>query len=303
MSPVPFIGAVLKDSARADIMGSAAALSYYALFAVFPFLFFLVTLTAYLPLKGAVDGAIRRIAPLVPKQALEVVTSVLTDVLTRPHPRLLAVALAVSVLSASKAMNAARVGLNRAYGVVEHRPWWFTGLLAVEMTVLVAVLLFLSAGVLVLGGRLGGFIFGHLHMGEHFHAVWRSARWPILTLFVLFTAAVSYTLLPDRPRRFRLLSLGAAFATASWLLASWGFSFYADHFSKVNVTYGSIGGVILLLSWFYLSALIFFGGGVTNAVLERAAAEKRARRGEVPAPPPSSKSRRRHPWIRRPARA
>ena len=77
-----------------------------------------------------------------------------------------------------------------------------------------------------------------------------------------------------------------------WLVATWGFSVYAGHFGSYNVTFGSIGGVVLLMTWFYITGFIFVMGGEINAILEAASDEGKASgaraAGEAP-PPPSQR--------------
>ena len=76
--------------------------------------------------------------------------------------------------------------------------------------------------------------------------------------------------------------------TLVWLLSTWGFSQYAGHFGSYNVTFGSIGGVVLLMTWFYITAFIFIMGGEINAILEAASGEGKASGARAPgeAPPP-----------------
>ena len=77
--------------------------------------------------------------------------------------------------------------------------------------------------------------------------------------------------------------------TLAWLGASYGFSVYVGHFGNYNVTYGSIGGVIILMTWFFISGFIFLMGGEINAILEHASAGGKAKgaRAEGEAPPPA----------------
>src|SRR5436853_2751576 len=90
----------ISDNAATD---RAAQLSYYFVFALFPFLFFLVTLTAYLPLKGALDELLARLDPLMPDEAMRIIRDYLHSLITRQRPHLLTLGLALSVWSASRA--------------------------------------------------------------------------------------------------------------------------------------------------------------------------------------------------------
>jgi membrane protein len=82
--------------------------------------------------------------------------------------------------------------------------------------------------------------------------------------------AVLYRYAPDRhPPRWRWVSPGAIVATLLWLLGSVGFTVYVSHFNSYDKTYGSLGGVVVMLTWLYLSAFVALLGAVVNAQSER----------------------------------
>ena len=93
-------------------------------------------------------------------------------------------------------------------------------------------------------------------------------RLPIAGLLIAFVWAALYQILPDKPRKFRLLTPGSVVAVAVWLLASWGFSLYVSHFGEYNKTYGAIGGAVVMLMWMWISAMVLLAGALINAVLE-----------------------------------
>ncbi len=84
------------------------------------------------------------------------------------------------------------------------------------------------------------------------------------------------TLLPDVEQEFRFITPGSVLGTLLWLLGTWGFAQYAGHFGSYNVTFGSIGGVVVLMTWFYITGFIFVMGGEINAILENASGEGKA---------------------------
>src|SRR5690606_6330314 len=85
--------------------------------------------------------------------------------------------------------------------------------------------------------------------------------------------ALIYRYAPDRPHAdWRWLTPGSAFATVTWIAATFAFAFYVRNFSNYNATYGSLGAVIILLTWLYLSAYILLLGAELNEVLERQSA-------------------------------
>ena len=95
-------------------------------------------------------------------------------------------------------------------------------------------------------------------------------EWPLLIAVVMLGLAVLYRYAPDRhPPRWRWVSPGAIVATVLWLLGSVGFTVYVSHFNSYDKTYGSLGGVVVMLTWLYLSAFVALFGAVINAQSER----------------------------------
>src|SRR5438874_7590080 len=165
----------ISDNAATD---RAAQLSYYFLFAMFPFLLLLVTLAAYLPVHGAIEDLIARLDPLMPEQAMEIVRGQLGDLTTRQHPHLLTVGLALALWSASRGVDALRTSLNLSYDVKESRPWWKTQGTALVVTVCTSALMLVSIGALALGGRAGLWIADHIGLDRFWPLLWDWLRWP-----------------------------------------------------------------------------------------------------------------------------
>lgn len=95
-------------------------------------------------------------------------------------------------------------------------------------------------------------------------------EWPLLIVVVMGGLAVLYRYAPDRhPPRWRWVSPGAIVATVLWLLGSVGFTVYVSYFNSYDKTYGSLGGVVVMLTWLYLSAFVALLGAVINAQSER----------------------------------
>ncbi len=98
-------------------------------------------------------------------------------------------------------------------------------------------------------------------------------RWPALTLCALVGIMLVYQLAPAARQHWRRVTPGAIFALVGWLLASYALRFYVRYFGNYNATYGSIGGVILLMLWFYLSSLALLVGAEINSQIRRAQAQ------------------------------
>jgi membrane protein len=268
---------------------SAATLSYYFLFSLFPFLFFLVTLTHYLPIfSPSMQEILRGVRAVLPAEAMGIVDQHLEGL--GGHGKLLTLGLVVTLYSASRGVNAARAALNLAYDVKESRPLWKTEALAFGVTIGGALLALVSVSALVAGGDLGFWLARHLHVAPAYVFVWRWARWPVTAGLVMLLAALGYYILPDVKQRFRYITPGSVLGTLVALAASWGFSVYAVHFGHYDVAYGSIGGVIILMTWFYMLGAIYLVGGEINATLEHVSpvGKDEGARAEGERPPPKS---------------
>ncbi|HWE26055.1 MAG TPA: YihY/virulence factor BrkB family protein [Myxococcales bacterium] len=283
-----FAKALYKRWSDNAITDRAAQLAYYFVFALFPFLFFLVTLTAYLPLQGAARELLSRLDEVMPGEAMAIIRGQFDKLLTVQRPKLLTLSLALAVWSASRGVDAIRTSLNLAYDVKESRPFWKTQGMAIAITVLGAILVLVSITGIALGGKAGEWLASRVGVTQAYAVVWSWSRWPVTMLLIMFVAALLYYFLPDVEQEWRFITPGSAVGTALWLLTTWGFTQYAEHFGKYDATYGSIGGVIVLLTWLYLTGLIFILGGEINAILEHAAHEGKARGARVAgeAPPP-----------------
>jgi membrane protein len=286
-------GEFLKKLARRytdNAVGDRAAqLSYYFLFALFPALFFLVTLAAYLPVKGSLDEALARLNDVVPAQAMKIIREQLTQLATRQRPHFLWIGVALALWSASRGVDAVRTALNLSYDVKESRPFWKTQGLAILMTVGTGGVMMLALAGMAVGGNAGLWLADHLHVDRIYAVIWSWSRFPLTALAVMFVIAVLYYFLPDVKQEWRFITPGSMMGTMLWLIASFGFSVYVTNFGSYDKTYGSIGGVMVMMTWLYLTGLIFILGGEINAVLEHASDEGKAKGARVAgeAPPPA----------------
>jgi membrane protein len=275
-----------EDHAVAD---SAASLGYYFVFALFPFLFFLATLTAFIPhVLSSVDTLLDRARTFLPSEAMGLIEPHLRGLVARSEPRLMTLGLAVAVYSASRGVDSVRAALNRAYDVKESRPLWKTELIAFSMTIGGGLLLLIGITVLVAGGSAGQWAARYLFIADEYVTVMRWIRWPFTTVVIMLVAALSYYLLPDVKQKFKFITPGSVIGTLVWFIASWSFGIYVSHFGNYNITYGSIGGVIVLLTWFYITGFILLMGGEMNAIIEDASPDGKESGARAPAeaPPP-----------------
>ncbi len=246
---------------------AAAQLAFSLLFSTFSFLFFLVTLAAYLPLEPAVKALMRGMHNVLPSEVAKVLEGHLHQLIREPRPHLLWLGLLGAMWSASRGVDAMRVTLNRAYHVTERRPWWKAQLNSLGVTLAATILIIVGLGAVVLGGRFGVWIFEWFGLRTEFLTFWGWLRWPITALLVMAAMALANSRLPDIHAPFHLVTPGSLVGAVVWVAVTWGVTLVSANVQRLDVAYGSLASVMVLLGWFYLCAFAFLLGGLVNAVL------------------------------------
>ncbi len=250
----------------------AAALTYYAVLALFPALIALLSLVG---LVGQGPQTVDTLLGILEDVGAGSVADTLEPTLTQLSKGsgaglAFVIGLAAALWSASGYVTAFGRAMNRMYEVGEGRPVWK---LRPIMLLITAVLVLLAAVVLVglvLSGPAADAVGSALGLGSTVVTVWSIAKWPVILAVVVLMVALLYWSTPNvQQPRFRWLSLGAAVAILVWVLASAAFGFYVANFSSYNKTYGSLAGVIVFLLWVWLTNLALLFGAELDSELER----------------------------------
>jgi membrane protein len=257
-----------------ELTDRAAALSYYFVFALFPTLLFLTTLVGMVPGRDLMEQLLALLQDVLPADAASLLRRTLAEIQRGAGGGLLSVGAAAALWGASRGMVSIITTLNVVYGVTNPRPWWRRQLAAVVLTVAFSIMALGALLSLVLGERVGHAAAAWAGLGGRFTTVWALVQWPLGLLFTLTGIDLVYHFAPAVRLRWYWLTPGSAFAGLAWIGASLGFRAYVSAFANYNATYGSIGGVILLLLWLYLSSMALLIGGEINSVIARAAAER-----------------------------
>lgn len=251
----------------------AAGLTYYSVLSIFPALLVLVSLLG-LAGQSATDAIVGEVSAVAPAETVDVITGVLQSLQQNQATAGLfgLISLAVAVWSASAYVAGFMRASNVVYDIREGRPIWETLPIRVGVTLLILVLLTVSALLVVFSGGLAERAGGLLGLGPVAVAAWRIAKWPLLVVIVSFMISLLYWAAPNARRPFRWVSPGSLLAVALWLVASVGFAFYAANFGSYNKTYGSLAAVVIFLVWLWISNIAILLGAEYNAELERSRA-------------------------------
>ncbi len=250
----------------------AAALTYYAVLALFPAM---IALLSIIGLVGQGPKAVDTILQILRDVGASSVASTLEPTLNQlaqaPGAGIaLITGLAAALWSASGYTSAFGRGMNRMYEIGEGRPFWKFRPIMIAVT---AVLLVLAAAVvlgLVVTGPAAQAVGSALGLGSTVITVWNYAKWPVMLAAVVLMVALLYWGTPNlKQPKFRWLSVGAVIAIVVWIIASLAFGFYVANFASYNKTYGSLAGVVVFLLWLWLTNLALLFGAEVDAELER----------------------------------
>lgn len=250
----------------------SAALAFYFLMALFPFLIFLASAFAYLPVPHLFERVVRMMDQIVPPEGMRVVHYVLTATL-RTNKGLLSAGFLGALWAAAAGVHSTAAALNIAYEMKETRSFLKRRLTALGLTCLLGGMGVVAMTAIALGPRFGFWLTSKLGLRAEFALVWPSLRWAIILTFTVLAIELLYFAGPSLRLRFRVQAPGALVAVAAWLFASGGLSWYFRSIADFNKMYGALGAIIALMLWFYVSAIAILAGAEINAELIRCGAK------------------------------
>jgi membrane protein len=271
-----------KEFQEDNLTDWAAALTYYAVLAIFPAMIVLISILGLVG-ESATQPLIDNLGAVAPGPAKEIFTNAIKNLQGSQGAAgvLFVVGLLGALWSASGYVAAFMRASNSIYDMPEGRPVWKTLPVRVGLTLILLFLLAITALAVVLTGGLAQKVGNIVGLGGTAVDVWDIAKWPVLVLVVSFMFALLYWAAPNvRQPGFRWVSPGGVVAVLGWLIASAAFAFYVGNFGSYNKTYGALGGVIVFLVWLWISNIVILLGAEFNAELERGRAIQAGMRPE-----------------------
>jgi len=263
---------VVQDMEKNHTMAFAAALAYYFVLALFPFLIFLSVVVARLPLPDFFGQVMGLIALLVPASSMGPLKSLIKDTILSTHSRVLTFGILLTLWSASSGFTALIDALNTAYQVSETRRYWKTRCLAIGMTFSVGCLLVVALALLLVGPILSA----RLTEAFGMRTLWASTRWVVTVACTIVAVELLYFVAPNTKQRFRSTLPGALIAVGGWIGLSDLLGFYFRYFSSYSRGYGSLGVALAFSIWLYWTGFLILIGAQFNAELLQEAGRRSA---------------------------
>jgi membrane protein len=271
---VDFVRLTYKEMNEDHVMAFAGNLTYKALFAVFPFFTFLLSLLGIFNATDLVKTTVNKLSGVMPEAATTFVEDQLLGITQSQAESAFTfgaiISIALALWGVSGAFRSVMEAMNVMYSVEEDRPFWKVYGLSIFMSLAVVVLLVGSLVLVVFGESIGVAVADIVGLGSVFATVWSILQWPVVACVVLFAFSLVYYFAPAARQRFRWISPGSIIAFVFWLIFSLLFSLYASTLGgkSYSETYGSLAGIIVLMLYVYYSALIMLVGAEMNQVIE-----------------------------------
>ncbi len=260
-----------------DVFGRSAQLAYYFFLALFPALIFLTALLGLLAGPGTRmhDSLLAYMAAGLPPSAYDLVRKTIDETTKASGGGKLGFGIMAALWTATSGMTAVQDTLNAVYNVREGRPIWKARAVALGLTVVCSVLIIVALSVILYGGTAADFVSRHIGLGPVATWTWKIAQWPIAIFFLGLVFSLTYYYGPDvEQRHWEWLTPGTVAGMATWVIASAALRAYLHYFNSYSATYGSLGAVIILLTWFYATGMMLLLGAEVNAEIENAAAKQ-----------------------------
>ena len=262
---------------RDDMLSYSGAVAFQALYALFPFVIVILALFSFFEQPHLFESLLQWSRGVLPREAYDEVARVVGEIRGQRQRGFLSFGILTTLWIASGGVRSVVNALNRAYEVCEGRAFWKRYLLSIAYAFATSALVAIATGLMVFGPVATDWALRQIGVGAGIREAVIWLRIPLALLSAVVGVLVVYLVLPNVRQRLVLVVPGAVFTVAMWCVVSLAFRWYVNHMGSFSVTYGSVGAIIVLLTYFQLSSLILLIGGELNAAIQRAA----PRRGDA----------------------
>ncbi len=284
-----FLGHRVKDLAKKtwsetlddNVLGVSAQIAYNTFFSLFPFLLFAAPLVSLMGDKQAImNGILSRLT--LPPAAMTMLTGVLHDVVFATNaPGLISIGALLAAYSGSGIFTTFMDALNTAYDVTDKRSWWQKRFIALGMLVGAAIVMGLATYVMLAGEKTLALLGGILGMSAQTARAWTFLQFPVAFALLTGFLWLMYYVLPYARQKKKQVLVGSVFAAILWIVATLLFRLYVQNWGAYNPAYGTIGAVMILLTWMYISSVVILIGGELNSEIACGTGSIRSKAGAV----------------------
>lgn len=260
------ISQIIDTSIYTLISTRASEMSFYLLLAFFPFLIFTINIVGYIPIIH-INKSIVFLENIMPQSTVIFILELIDYAIENRSISFLIMSFYMTLWTSSRSIRAFIRNSNKSYKVKETRSFIKISITSFLFTITLLMLIFLSIIFLVYGKKIGHILFNLIGLDKVFMYIWNIVRYTVGIGSIILILISLYRYAPNKKLRIKEAMPGAVIATFSWILISLFYSYYVNNFSNYEVIYGSIAGIIVLITWIYLSSYTLFIGLEVNTRL------------------------------------
>jgi membrane protein len=245
----------------------AAMMTYYAIFAVFPMMVFVLSLTLLIVPGDVIGEGVLMAQRVLPPEIGRILAEEVGRTQRATEPYVAIVSGLITLFGASRGTSALIGALNRVFGLRETRSFWHRQVLAISVTLLIASMIVVALSLLLIGPILGPWVERHHRIGSAVEVTWSVGRWLGAAAMMTLVWATLYKMLPNHDLPWRTFAPGAAVGVILWVSVSQGAAYVMFHLTDFQASYGALAGALAVLFWMWLSNLALVIGAELSQVV------------------------------------
>lgn len=261
------VRSLIKRFFKDEVSKTGAALAYFSLFSLFPFLIFVSMLIATFRIDPAF---IDDFANVIPADILNLAKDYLAYINGIQSKTLMITGLFLTLYFSSRAVNALTQAVNRAYRSKRRHSGFRDLFISCVFTILMMVSMILILALMIFGKNVLLWLINFAEipfMSKEFVYIWDFLRYLIVAAYSLFLVTCIYYIVPNKRLPLRAVFPGAVCSMLVWLMLSAGFSYYVQNMGNYSLLYGSLGAVMMLMFWLYWTGAILVMGAELNHII------------------------------------
>lgn len=255
---------------KGAITTRASSIAFNFFLAFFPALIFLFTLIPYIPINNFQEILLELLNDVLPPSTNESFFLTLNDIINHPRGGLLSFGFIMALYFSTNSVNSLMEAFNSSIHIKESRSAWKQRLIALNLTVILAIMLIIAIGLIVFTQIAQSYLIEWGILEPSSITLIKFGKWIVLLSLLFFGISTLFQFGPAQKTDWKFFSPGAILATFFIVITSVGFGYYIENFSQYNRLYGSIGTLIIVLLWLYFNAIVMLIGFELNTSIFKA---------------------------------
>lgn len=256
----------ISGIAENALSNRAASIAFSFFMALFPFALFILNLLPFIPIEGFQADFMGFVQQSVPPTTFDAIAKIVNDILHNSHSGLLSTGFFMAILLMTNGVNAILTGFETSLHVNEKRKFFRQYLVALGISILLAVILIVTVAAIVIFEVFIQKIKIQDVLSEDISLI-QMGRYAFIILMLLVTTSLLFTFGTKREKRRSLITIGSVFTTVLIVVTSYFFGIWVVRFSQYNELYGSIGTLLVVMFYIWINSAILLLGFELNGTI------------------------------------